>query len=176
MLGYFFGGRVGEYTCTPSTIKLGDIRLEFRHFSWIKQKSRIKSLLWKIEKSKVNPFGDKLELVEAKCECSGPGAPCTIDRLIKERKRFFGKKHKPTDPVLAMENGKPLSASELNNFISAWAVRLGLKAEEYSSHSLRIGRASDLACDNNRILLLQNGVVGPLIVGKAFMLNLIFLT
>ncbi len=49
-IGYYFGARAGEYTCTKFTLSMDDIMLQHKHRTWSTQKAR---------KSKVSPLSSR---------------------------------------------------------------------------------------------------------------------
>ncbi len=102
-IGYFFGGRVGESTCNKKTLALGAVMLLWEHLDFVyDEDEKIKSLIINFQKSKVNQFGEKVEIVEARCTCgknSDPCAPHIVAKLLRMRYKM-NVKVAPTGPVL----------------------------------------------------------------------------
>lgn len=145
-IGYFWGARLSEYTCTRYTSLLGDKLLQLKHLKFVKKHNgQIKSLCITIAKSKVNQFNEKTEIVEALCTCrKGVCGPCIIASMLKSREKAGTLK--PDDAVLVNPiNNKPLAPHQMNNLLQTLSAKLGLNSNHYRSHSLKIGRATDLA-------------------------------
>ena len=148
--GYYFGGRAGEYTCSNYTQTKGDVMLQHKHLKWSVKHQRITSLAIKFEKSKVNQLGDKTEVVGAECLCQQGliCAPHVIWRLFQAKAKHLNRTATSNDPVLYWESKskcKALNRDKISNYIKNMAKQFGLNIKEYQLHSLRIGRASDLA-------------------------------
>ena len=149
-IGHFFGARAGEFTCSNYTLSEGDVMLRHKHLQWSFQSGKVVSLTLTFEKSKVNQFGEKTENVAVDCCCARDEicAPCIIWNMcqIKAQKRH--RAAQPHDPVLYMSTKtgcKALNRDHISKYLKTAVAKYGLNPKEYSLHSLRIGRASDLA-------------------------------
>ncbi len=166
-VGYWWGCRVGEYTSSPSTIALGDIPLRFKHLAWFYDKNgTLLSVAIKIEKSKCNQYGEKNETLPVDCTCKVHGkatcGPHLLQKLCRAKVRSKGRNLKRNDLIFEKSHKKAMTPDCINNTLEVLANQMGLKGSEYRSHSLRIGRATDLARSNMRD-------AGPPIAGRRFM-------
>ena len=149
-IGHFFGARAGEFTCSKYSLSEGDIMLRHKHLQWTFQQERVVSLAITFEKSKVNQFGEKTEIVSVDCRCARRElcAPCIIWHMCRLKAQRRHRVAKPHDPVLHMTSKTgchAMNRDRISKHLKAAVAELGLKPIEYSLHPLRIGRASDLA-------------------------------
>ena len=150
-IGYFFGARSGEFTCSNHTLSLGDIVLQHTHLHWSFDRfNRITALTIKFEKSKTNQFGEKTEIVSVNCSCQSGQlcGPHIIWHMCRIKQAKFNTLAQPSDPVLLWESQskyRPLNRDKLSEYMKSGAEKLGLNPKHYALHSLRIGRASDFA-------------------------------
>ena len=153
-IGHWFGGRAGEYTCSNYTLSEGDVMLCHKHLQWSFRQEKVVSLAITYEKSKVNQFGEKTEVVGVDCACAQGGlcAPCIIWHMCQLKAQERRRPAKPHHPVLYYRKSKTksraLGRDPISKHLKTEVAKYGLNPREYSLHSLRIGRASDLARAN----------------------------
>ena len=142
-IGYFYGGRCGEYAAKKRKdwkriIQRGDLQMI--------GDPRIKSIIINFKKHKANKFGLYNAKVATNCTCTTTTDPlCPVHVLLqflKLRDREFGSE--PNTPLLLGLNGMPLSQTQFRNFMKKAAIHLRLDPKFYSPHSLRSGRCTDL--------------------------------
>jgi len=141
-IGYFFGGRVGEYAANsredwPHIVRECDL-------TWIGPPNNLKSLIIDFRDHKTNKLGIYAAKVEAICSCNLGICPVhIINCFLKSRNNIFCDVARK--PLLIHLRAMPLRQQHINNFLKNIAIRLKLNPTDYSSHSLRSGRATDLA-------------------------------
>ena len=142
-IGHFLGGRVGEYASKSrkdwhKLVNVNDVQL-------IKVGHDLKSIIVNFRFAKNNKDGYYSGKVEAVCSCKSGVCPVhIIARYLKIRWNVFGA-NRNSDPLLLTSKGLPVRQQHVNNLIKSLARDLQLDPTVYSSHSLRAGRATDLA-------------------------------
>ena len=143
-IGYFLGGRIGEYLPNvredwPQVLQRGDV--EFIG------KEKVVGLIVDFKRHKTNKYGLYNAKVGVKCTCVGtntdPLCPVHIAlQYIRLRDREYGSD--PDKPLILSLKGMPMTQNHFRNFMKKAAVHLGLDPKYYSPHSLRSGRCTDL--------------------------------
>ena len=114
------------------------------------QRCKILSGLIHVQKSKINQpeVFERVEIVDARCECPGPRGPHLVKRLIAMKKESgtYGKKK----AFLTFEGGVHIAVNFVNPVLGDIAPEMDLDPELYTSHSGRIGRARDMTANNVR--------------------------
>ena len=154
-IGYFFGGRVGEYTAWASATEDWKSIVRFCDLTFIGSPSNLKSLIIDFRIHKANQSGLYASDVEAICSCSTGLCPVHIIwKFLQQRNRIWtNARHSPL--LLQRNNGYPLSSGHMNNLVKNIITTLGLDPRDYSSHSLRSGRATDLTRANVKDIHIQ---------------------
>ena len=143
-VGYFYGGRIGEYS-PHSKADWSKVVLR-KDLQFIGPKKRISALIIDFKKHKTNKYDLYCGKVECICSCDTGICPVhIIKRFVKMRDSYLNKKKYWDKPLFMQLNKKPLAQYAMNNLIKNMIIKMGLKPEFYSSHSLRSGRATDLA-------------------------------
>lgn len=153
IIGYYFGARAGEYSASSvkkwkSVILRRDLTIIDRgHNCW-------ECAIIDFKRHKSNRWGLYNAKVPASCACDSGICPTWILRnYLKFRRSKWGKaKNKP---LLLMESGYPVKPDFVNNMIKNLVRKIGLNEEIYSSHSLRSGRATDLARSNKSAISIK---------------------
>lgn len=148
-MAYWWGLRGGEYTCTKTTLKLGDVALLPSQFDFFyNREGGIISMVINIQKSKINQptVIDRVEQVEARCACPGVCGPHMVKRLIdyKEQRGAFSEDL----PFLTFSDGRPIHVDFVNRGMKAIVVKMGLAPVGYAAQSARSGRATDMTIHN----------------------------
>lgn len=141
--GYFWGMRISEYMASNVASWSKIIRLEDLQF--VKnEKGQLYSIAINFRKHKTNKTGEYNAVVAVDCSCPDPICGVHILwRFLQYRKRYF--EEIPSDPVfLQKRNDKPMLQTHMRNLIFNLAMQMGLDPKDYSPHSLRSGRCSDL--------------------------------
>ena len=145
-IGYFFGGRVGEYTAytTGDWSKI----VRFCDITFIGNAANLKSLIVDFRIHKANQHGLYAAKVEAICSCRFGLCPVHIIwRFLQYRSKVWTDAiHSPL--LLQRKSGAPINSNHVNNIVKNVATYLHLDPYDYSSHSLRSGRATDLSRAN----------------------------
>ena len=141
-IGYFFGGRVGEYA--PKSRELWQKVIRPADITFIGTDNDLKSLILDFRSHKTNKSGVYSGKVECICSCDLGLCPVhIIAKYLKWRHKAFGPEI--YNPLLLKLTGRPLPPSNINHLIKNLIIKMGLNPSTYSSHSLRSGRATDLA-------------------------------
>lgn len=141
-IGYFYGGRIGEYS--PNSRKDWKSIVLGEDLQFIGQPDNPHALIIDFKTHKTNKFGIYCGKVECICSCETGICPVhIIFKFTKWREREYGPARK--DPLLLRLNEKPLPQYAVNHMIKNLIAKMGLDISKYSSHSLRSGRATDLA-------------------------------
>ena len=144
--GYFYGGRVGEYSPKSRSewkliIQRGDIEFIYKS---VKRKKVI-SIIADFKEHKANRFGLWDAKISVDCVC-GSMRFCPIHSallpFISARDAIFG--NDPDVPLFMQLNGMPISQTHMRNLMKNLARGLGLNEKFYVPHSLRSGRCTDL--------------------------------
>ena len=121
----------------PKLIRSTDI-------TWIGVEGKRKGIILQFRQDKTNKEGIYPGTVEAVCSCESGLCPVhVIERYLKIRDNVWD--NVKDSPLLIGSNGKPMRQQHVNNLIKNLAEKAGLEPLLYSSHSLRSGRATDLA-------------------------------
>ena len=142
-IGYFYGGRAGEYAANstkdwPHIVNVKDLTL-------IRNGLNLKSILIDFRFHKTNKEGIYSGKVEAVCSCETGICPVhVIARYLEIRWKIWGTRFEDA-PLLLTSKGNPVRKAHVNNLIKSLARDMNLDDSVYSSHSLRSGRATDLA-------------------------------
>ena len=141
-IGYFYGGRVGEYS--PKSRDQWAEVIRPIDLTFIGQPSDLKSLIIDFRQHKTNKFGIYSGKVECICSCDLGICPVhIIAKYIKYRQKEYGPaKNKP---LLLRLDERPLPPTHVNHAIKNMIIKMGLDPTKYASHSFRSGRATDLA-------------------------------
>ena len=141
-IGYFFGGRVGEYA--PKSRDQWKEVIRPKDITFIGHTNNLKSLIIDFKQHKTNKSGIYSGKVECICSCDVGICPVhIIYNFLRKRKKEYGVAYRA--PLLLKLNEKPLPPTHVNHAIKNLAIKMGLDPKKYSSHSLRSGRATDLA-------------------------------
>lgn len=141
-VGYYFGGRVGEYTAY-STGDWSKI-VRFCDLTFIGHQP-LKSLIIDFRKHKANQHGLYCAKVEALCCCKQGMCPVHIIwQYLQFRNKIWSNANN-SPLLLQLNNGYPLNSNHVNNLVKNMVTKLKLNPYDYSSHSLRSGRATDLS-------------------------------
>ena len=142
-VGHFFGGRVGE--CASKSTKDWHKLVNVNDVLLIKEGHDLKAININFRFAKNNKDGYYSGKVEAICSCKAGVCPVhIIARYLQIRWNVFGP-NRNGDPLLLTSKGLPVRQQHVNNLIKSLARDLHLDPTVYSSHSLRAGRATDLA-------------------------------
>ena len=145
---YMFGNRSGEYTSDTASIDDGAVMFQLKHLQFIPDgNGGVKSVVFRIPKSKCNQLGEKFEAVEAPCLCHHNTDVMCLPHLYLELfalRQKRGEILRNSSPVLVVD-GLPMRQQHINHFAKQVAVFHGLDPELYRAHSFRSGRATDLA-------------------------------
>ena len=143
-IGYFFGGRIGEYS--PRSRNDWHQVLLRKDLQFVGPKKRYTALIIDFKTHKTNKYGLYCGKVECICSCETGICPVHIlDKFVRLRDKEFGREDAWSDPLLLKLNNYPLAQYAINNMIKNFIIEMGLNPKFYSSHSLRSGRATDLA-------------------------------
>ena len=146
-IGYFYGGRVGEYTAWSTGDWSSIVR--FCDLTFIGRSSNeFKSLIIDFRIHKANQHGLYAAKVEAICSCRTGLCPVhIIFKFLQCRNQVW---NDAIDQPLLLQAHKacPLNSGHVNNLVKNLIAKIGLNPLEYSSHSLRSGRATDLTRSN----------------------------
>ena len=142
-IGYFFGGRIGEYS--PHSRKDWKHVVLRKDLQFVGRKPGYSALNIDFKLHKTN----KLGLYSGKVDCIGScdAGICPVHiilKFIKLRDSEFGK-DVHNEPLLLRLTNRPLAQYAINNMIKNLIIKMKLNPLYYSSHSLRAGRATDLA-------------------------------
>lgn len=142
-IGYFFGGRIGEYSPhSRDDWKSIVLRKDLLFVGPDPNNPRALNIDFKLHKT--NKFGIYSGRVECLCSCDTGICPVhIIFKFCKFRQKEYGPAMK--DPLLMRLNSKPIPQYAVNHMIKNFIQKMGLDPSLYSSHSLRSGRATDLA-------------------------------
>jgi len=141
-IGYHFGGRIGEYAAY--TRKDWDYLVRRCDIEMIYDNDKLVMMTVDFRHHKTNKEGIYSGKVDSCCECeNGLCGIHLIERFIKLRDREWTDAH--NFPLLVQLSGKPMRAIHMNNLLKFLARNMGIDPTFYSSHSLRAGRATDLA-------------------------------
>ena len=142
---HFFGGRIGECLVNsredwPKVLSRGDIQK-------VGRRRRTTGLILNFGKHKTNKYGLYNAKVSVKCTCSetetDPLCPVHIAlQYLKLRDREYGTD--PSYPLIMNLKGMPMTQYHFRNFMKRAALYLGLDPNDYSPHSCRSGRCTDL--------------------------------
>lgn len=144
IIGYYYGGRASEYSVNSrkdwnKVIRRKDLVIIDDH-----RTDCYNSIIIDFRRHKTNRFGTFDAKVPASCACDTGICPTrVIMNYLRFRKKKFGKAWNL--PLLLNEDGRPLKSQHLNNIIKNLIAKMGLDPNKYASHSLRSGRATDLA-------------------------------
>ena len=144
-IGYFFGGRIGEYSPNSredwkSILLRGDLL-------FIGNQRNPNALILDFKLHKTNKHGIYSAKVECICSCDLGICPVhIIYKFMKVRDGEYG--DDPHLPFLLRLNEMPIPQYAVNHLIKNLTIKMGLDPTLYSSHSLRSGRATDLARAN----------------------------
>ena len=141
-IGYFFGGRIGEYS--PHSREDWKSIVLRRDLQFIGDPNNPKALIIDFKLHKTNKFGIYSGKVECICSCHIGICPVhIIFHFTKIRDKEYG----PSShhPLLLRLNEMPIPQYAVNHLIKNLIIKMGLNPNLYSSHSLRAGRATDLA-------------------------------
>lgn len=151
-IGYFFGGRSCEYSANSrkdwsTIIRRCDVEIIYNDPNKCPS-----SVIIDFRRHKSNRWGLYNAKVEAICACDTGVCPTRIiSQFIKIRDRKWGSANNL--PLLLIENKPwPIKSSAVNNAIKNLIVKMNLDPKVYASHSLRSGRATDLARANTSAL------------------------
>ena len=143
-IGYYFGARAGEYSANaqkdwPYIIRRKDVTVILGN-----NPRCFKSLMIDFRRHKTNRWGLYNAQVSANCACDSGICPTKlIMRFIHMREKRWGKAMDL--PLLITKKGLPIKPQHINCAIQNLVKKMGLNPEIYASHSLRSGRATDLA-------------------------------
>lgn len=141
-IGYFFGGRVGEYA--PKSREQWNKVIRPTDLTFIGTTDNLKSLIMDFRLHKANKTGIYSGKVECICSCDLGLCPVhIIAKYLKWRHKAFGADI--YNPLLLKLNERPISPTNVNHLIKNLIIKMNLNPTRYSSHSLRSGRATDLA-------------------------------
>ena len=142
-IGYFYGGRVSEYAAYArkdwtQIICPDDLELIYNGDSLI-------SIIIDFKYHKSNKDGIYCGKVDAICACDTGICPIhMLQRYLEIRNRTWRDKGSKY-PLLITSKGLPIRAAHVNNLLKALAIKIAIDPTLYSSHSMRSGRATDLA-------------------------------
>ena len=147
-IGYFFGGRASEYSVHSrrdwrSVIRREDIQI-VRNVG-VRCPA---SIIIDFKRHKSNRWGLYNAKVEAICACETGICPTKLlTKFVKVRDdRWGSSRNLPL--LLKKDKPWPVKSTEVNNAIKSLIDKIDLNPKVYSSHSLRSGRATDLARAN----------------------------
>ena len=111
---------------------------------FVKRKGKLISLIIDFRKHKTNKLGIYSGKVEAICSCKTGICPVhIIDKYMRWRESEYGPAIK--SPLLLRLDNRPIPQHHVNFLIKNLVIKMGLDPKLYSSHTLRSGRATDLA-------------------------------
>ena len=150
-LGYWHGLRPGEYATHSKSKEYHIIRIKNQHFGPVDAHKQFENVIT-LHGSKTNRVHKKLEIISCSCTCKKfPSLPCSFHwfkLMLIKRERLFGKP-KPNDPLLLMDNHKPMTCEQMNNTIKTTIVwinkkyNLNLNYIWYAQHGLRVAGCTD---------------------------------
>ena len=141
-IGYFFGGRVGEYA--PKSRDQWKEVVRPKDLTFIGPKRKLKALIIDFRQHKTNKHGIYSGKVECVCSCDIGICPVHIIKsFIDKREKEYGSAEQA--PLLLTLEEKPIRSTQVNFAVKNFVAKMKLNPKEYSSHSLRSGRATDLA-------------------------------
>ena len=141
-IGYFFGGRVGEYA--PKSRDQWKEVIRPKDLTFIGHPHNLLSLIIDFREHKTNKSGIYSGKIECICSCDIGICPVhIIDKFIKKREKEYGPAI--NSPLLLQLNERPVLPTHVNHLIKNLIIKMKLNPADYSSHSLRSGRATDLA-------------------------------
>ena len=158
LIGYFWGGRSCEYTVNESSDWYSTLQRSDLQF--IYSSSDAVELILDFRFHKANKWGLYDARVAVACTCGDDLPFCPVHDLLRFvglRDALFGSSPLPQHRPLLIQkrNGMPMMAKHLNNAIKYLIARIGLNEDHYASHSLRSGRATDLARSGKPAYLIQ---------------------
>lgn len=143
-IGYFYGGRIGEYS--PNSRADWKSVLLREDLQFIGDSNNPFALQLDFKTHKTNKFGIYSGKVECICSCDIGICPVHIIwRFTKLRDQEYGTDIAWKHPLLLRLNMKPLPQYAVNHLIKNLILKMGLDPSKYSSHSLRSGQATHLA-------------------------------
>ena len=141
-IGYFYGGRISEYS-PKSRDEWGKV-IKRNDLMFIGAPLDPSALIIDFRFHKTNKFGIYCGKVECICSCDTGICPVhIIFKFIQWREREYGPMM--DQPLLVSLKEKPIPQHQVNFCIKNLIIKMGLDPNLYSSHSLRSGRATDLA-------------------------------
>ena len=150
-LGYWHGMRPGEYSISSHSEESDILRVSSHSFLPKTNPIKTDNIII-LKRSKTNKVECKEEILAVSCTCNQfPTLPCAthwFELMFKKRLELFGS-IKKTEPLLMLEDGKPLKASQVNNTMKTTIIyinsRLGLNltTSGYAGHSMRVGGCTD---------------------------------
>ena len=141
-IGYFFGGRIGEYS--PHSREDWKSIVLREDLQFIGNSTNPRGLIIDFKLHKTNKFGIYSGKVECICSCNLGICPVhIIYKFVRYRDSEYGPSLK--HPLLLQLKELPLPQYAVNHMIKNLILKMGLDPKLYSSHSLRAGRATDLA-------------------------------
>ena len=133
VLGYYGLLRIGEMATGDHPVKARDI-----HFDYARRK-----ILLVLFTSKTHGFHAEPQKIKiwADSNCTGYYPPFKVTR---EFLQLRGGYRKDNEPLFVFQDKSPVRPHHFRTILRRALKRLGLDAKLYDTHSLRIGRASDL--------------------------------
>ena len=152
LLGKILLLRPGEISFNTRTPRK---RLTNGHIVWFPSFSRPLEISIKVERSKTNRFGEKLETIYAPCICQDLSRiiPCLVHYpkyWITVRNTFYGCVFDKNDFLFINTNRSPYRYDSLNQFMSKVILninshlKLNMNPHHYTPHSLRLGGCTDM--------------------------------
>ena len=140
---YFWGMRIGEYMASNRESWKKILCLKDLEFVYNKQ-NHLRSIIINFRCHKTNKFGRFNAKVAVDCTCPDPICGVHILwRFLNLRNKEFGATAE--EPVfLQIRNNMPMLQTHMRVLVRNVITSMGLKGEDYSPHSLRSGRCSDL--------------------------------
>ena len=141
-------------------------RLSNGHICWFPCFDSPLEISIKVERSKTNRFGSRLETIYTPCICKVVSriTPCPVHYLkywINVRNTFHNKQFTQSDFLFMNSNGSPYTYDALNHFmhkvISTINKRLNLNMipSHYTPHCLRLGGCTDMARSGKSALEIE---------------------
>ena len=114
--------------------------LKIKHCTFIPNNVNCAKLILKIPFSKTNqPHSRRLEIRTLKCRCSNDKA-CPVHLTWNIYK---GRRNKPNDALFLKSNGQAMTYSAISAVLASICTTYKLDPRYYTTHSLRIGAATD---------------------------------
>ena len=103
-------------------------------------------IILNVHNHKGDKFGERDAHVPVACnrDCTGENDPFCPVHALRRYMEWRNLMFSDSGPLFVQENGMPLLQRHVNNLVKTWIAEIGLNPDDYSSHCLRSGRATDL--------------------------------